>query len=302
MSARSFFRGLIWSLIALVVVGHVAGGWYFSNELIEDGFVPSLEAGEAVGHPEAVDVAYDTPLGSMDAVYIPASGSTWVIHVHGKGSAVSQMEYLFAPINEAGFPQLSINYRNDFGQPLDSTGYYRYGVSEWEDIEGAVEFAEANGADSLIFSGFSTGASHILSFVYRNNLDEIKGLIFDAPNIDMGDTVDYGAGQRDLPLIPAKVPITLTWVAKFITSLRIDVNWKSIDYVSKAESSLRVPTLVQHTTGDDKVPVTQSIRFAETQSALVRLVQYESDAHHGSYDADPEKYISEVLSFLQENG
>jgi pimeloyl-ACP methyl ester carboxylesterase len=302
MTSRSFFRGLFWGLVAVLLFGHVALGWYFSSELIDDAFVPSPTAVATDRHPSAIEVTYTTPLGDMDAVHIPASGSTWVIHVHGKGEAPDQMSYLFEPINEGGYPQLTLNYRNDFGQPADPSGYYRYGITEWEDIAGAVEFAEENGAESIIFSGFSTGASHILSFVFRNNLDEVKGLIFDAPNVDMGDTVDFAASQQDLPILPMAVPTTVSWVAKFFTSLRIDVNWKSINYAGKAEASLRVPVLVQHTTGDQTVPITQSISFAESQPSLVRLIQYPGDEHHGSYDADPEKYVDEIMSFLQENG
>ena len=302
MSSRSLFRGLFWSLIAILLVAHVGGGWYFSDELIADGFEPTDEPADEVTYPDAESVSYQSPVGTLDAVYVPASGSTWVIHVHGKDAGPARMEFLFEPIQGAGYPQLSINYRNDFGQPLDPSGYLRYGETEWEDIEGAVAFAKDNGAEAIIFNGFSNGASHILSYVYRNSLDEVKGLMFDAPNIDFGDTVDYNASQRELPLIPMNVPVTVTWVAKFITSLRIDVNWKSIDYVTKAETSLRVPVLVQHTKGDDWVPLSQSIRFAETQPDLIRLVQYEGDVHHGSYEADPEKYRQEVLGFLQEHG
>ena len=123
MSARSFFRGLFWSLIAILLVAHIGGGWYFSDELIADGFEPDLNQHEEVGHPDAVAVSYDSDVGPIDAVHIPADGSTWVIHVHGKGAGPSQMEYLFDPIQEAGYPQLSIHYRNDFGQPLDPSGY-----------------------------------------------------------------------------------------------------------------------------------------------------------------------------------
>ncbi len=47
----------------------------------------------------------------------------------------------------------------------------------------------------------------------------------DSPNIDFGQTVDFNASQRKLPLVPFNVPPTLTAVAKFITSLRIGVNW-----------------------------------------------------------------------------
>jgi pimeloyl-ACP methyl ester carboxylesterase len=303
MSARSFFRGFFWSVVALFMVVHVVGGWLYSSELIDSSFTPLSSTATATNiHADAIEVSYQTSLGQMDALHLPTSGATWVIHVHGTESGPDQMDYLFDPIRDAGFSQLSIYHRNDFGQPSDPSGYYRYGATEWEDIAGAVEFAELNGAEAIILSGFGTGASHILSFAYRNNLDELKGLVFDASNIDMGDTVDYGFSQRDLPILPMKVPPTLSWVAKFFTSLRIDVNWKSIDYVSKAETSLRVPALVQQTTGDKNVPISQNISFAESQPTLVRLVQYPGVATHGSYETDPEKYVAEILSFLQENG
>lgn len=301
MSTRSFLRGAFWALIALLILIHAAAGWYFSGELIEDGFVPDPEPMvDPGGDIELTEVSYSSPLGQMDAWHMPAEGSTWVIHVHGKGSTPAQMDYLFQPIQEAGYPQLAITYRNDDGQPADPSGFYQYGTTEWEDIKGAVDYAEANGARAVVFNGFSTGASHVLAFVYRFNLDDVHGVMLDAPNMDMGATVDYGASQRELPLLPMNVPPTITWVAKFITSLRIGVNWKSIDYVDKAESSLRTPVLIHHTTDDPTVPVTQSVDLVEARPELVRLIQVDGEEHHGSYDADPDQYVADVLAFLQE--
>ena len=303
MSARSFFRGVLWTLVALVLVAHVGGGWYFSSELIDDGFVPTPSpVVTPVGDYQVVEVSYQTSLGQMDALHLPASGTTWVIHVHGKGGTPDEAEHLFGPLQKAGYPQLSITYRNDENQPLDPSGYYQYGTTEWEDIRGAMEFAQANGADRVVFSGFSTGSSHVLSFLYRHNFDEIRGLIFDAPNIDMGDTVDFAASQRDMPVVPMKVPPTITWVAKFMTSLRIGVNWKAIDYIEKAQASLRVPVLIHHGADDQTVPVTQSIAFAEAAPDLVRLIQVSGAGHVESYETDPEKYLEDVLSFLREIG
>jgi pimeloyl-ACP methyl ester carboxylesterase len=303
MSTRSLFRGVLWTLVALLLVAHIGGGWFFSGELIADGFVPDPDPiVTPTGDYEIVEVSYETPLGQMDAFHLPASGTTWVIHVHGKGATPAEAEHLFAPLQEAGYPQLSITYRNDENQPFDPSGYYQYGGTEWEDIRGAMEFAELNGAEAVVFSGFSTGSSHVLSFLYRHNFDEIRGLILDAPNIDFGDTVDFAAGQRDMPVLPMKVPPTITWVAKFITSLRIGVNWKAIDYVDKAEFSLRTPVLVHHGTDDQSVPVTQSVAFVEAAPDLVRLIQVPGAGHIESYQADPQKYVDEVLGFLQEVG
>jgi fermentation-respiration switch protein FrsA (DUF1100 family) len=141
-----------------------------------------------------------------------------------------------------------------------------------------------------------------MSFMYRQSLDSVAGVLLDSPNLDFGETVNYNASQRELPLLPFNVPPSLTMVAKFFTSLRIGVNWQSLDYVEKAEASLRSPVLIHHGTDDLTVPISESIALTEAQPELVRLIQVEGADHVGSYDEDPEKYTSEVLAFLAEVG
>jgi hypothetical protein len=297
---RTFLWGTFWTLVALVLVFHVAGGWYFSSELIEDGFTPAPDpVATARGDYQLEEVEYDSPLGAMDAWYLPAAGPIWVIHVHGKGTTPGEAEPLFGPLQEAGYPQLAITYRNDDGQPEDPSGYYQYGATEWEDVSAAADFAISNGAEALVLSGFSTGASHAMSFISREPREIVVATILDSPNANFGETVDYAASQRDLPVIPAKVPPTLAATAKFITSLRIGVNWKAIDYVSDAERSVRQPVLIHHGTEDLTVPIEESIRLADSNPDLVRLIQVEGAGHVESYDVDRQTYIDDVIGFLQ---
>ena len=299
MKSRSIIKGLIWGLVALALVFHVAGGWYFSSVLIEDGFIPDPSAIEVpVGDYSLVETTYPTPLGEMDAWYLDAPGSLWVIHVHGRGATPAEGEHLFEPIQTAGYPQLSITYRNDEGQPVDPTGLYQYGATEWEDIKAALEYATSRGAQGVVFFGYSTGAAHILSYAYKHQIDDIRGAIFDSPNIDLGDTVDFAATQRKVPLLPMNVPPTLGATAKFFTSLRIGVNWKTVDYVSRADAALRVKTLVFHGTADLTVPISQSARFVEASPERVTLVTVVDAEHVGSYEADPAGYVRLVLDFL----
>lgn len=303
MSLRSFIWGVFWTLVALALVFHVAGGWYFSGELIEDGF--EIAADELVmvsGDYELQEVVYTSPLGEMAAWYLPADGTTWVIHVHGKGATPAEAEPMFTPLQAAGYPQLAITYRNDDGQPQDPSGYYQYGVTEWEDVAGAVEYAVGNGAERIVLNGYSTGSAHVLSYMFRQSLGTVTGVMLDSPNIDLSETVDFAASQRELPLLPFNVPESLSAVAQFFTSLRIGVNWKSVDYVERSAVSLRQPVLVHHGTADLTVPITESIELAETQPDLVQLIQVEGAGHVGSFEVDPEKYLAEVLAFLQEVG
>lgn len=301
MTSRSLFRGVLWTLVALLLLFHIGAGWYFSGELIEDGFIPDPSPiGEPPSGVAVAEVSYPTTLGQMDAWHLPAQGSTWVIHVHGKGSTPAEAQHLFTPLQQAGFPQLAITYRNDAGQPEDPSGYYQYGATEFEEVEAALEFARDNGAEDVVFSAFSTGASHVLAFSYRNNLDVIEGLVFDSPNMDFGDTVSYNASQRELPLLPLNVPPTVTPIAKFMTSLRMGVNWQSIDYVDKAEGSLRVPVLIHHGTEDATVPLEQSLELEEIEPELVQVVQVEGGEHARSFEVDPDGYIDRVLGFLDD--
>jgi pimeloyl-ACP methyl ester carboxylesterase len=300
MSGRGVFRSIFWILVAVVFFAHVFGGWAYSNRIIDDVFTPSPGEVEVPDGDYALsEVTYRSPLGAMDAWYLPSPGTTWVIHVHGLNATPGESERLFQTLQEAGYPQLAIAYRNDVNQPADPSGFHQYGATEWEDISGAVTFARDNGAREIVFVGYSTGASHVLSYVFRHNFDDIAGVIVDSANIDLGSTVDFRGSQENLPVIPINVPPTMAWVAKFFTSLRIDVNWRSLDYVDKAERSLRVPVLAIHGTEDKSAPISQSIALEEAKPELVDLLRVDGAGHVGSLDTDFNGYTAAVLAFLQ---
>jgi hypothetical protein len=303
VKSRISFWGFFWLVVGLVLVFHVAGGWYFSNELIQDGFVPAPEPITPVqGSYDLEEVAYSTSLGEMDAWYLPADGPTWVIHIHGLGTTPAEAEPLFAPLQGAGYPQLSITYRNDDGQPMDPSGYYQYGATEWEDVAGAVDYAVANGAQNVVLSGFSTGGAHVMSFLSRQPQEVVIGVLMDAPNVDLGRTVDYAASQRDLPVVPLPVPATLSATAKFITSLRIGINWKLLDYIADADETIRQPLLIHHGTEDLRVPLETSLDLQATNPDLIQLITVEGAGHIESYDVDRQGYVDSVLAFLAELG
>jgi len=106
-------------------------------------------------------------------------------------------------------------------------------------------------------------------------------------------------GVSLLPVIPANVPPTLSAAAKFITALRIGVNWKVVDYISEAERTIRQPVLIHHGTADLSVPLEESLDLVEANPDLIRLIQVEGAGHVESYDVDRQKYVDEVVGFLQ---
>lgn len=298
MKSRGILRGLFWGLIGLLIVVHGVAGWVFSSRIIDEAFTPNPDPVVVPNGDYGLnEVTYTSPVGKLDAWHLPAPGDTWVIHVHGLNATPAEPEPLFAALQQAGYPQLSITYRNDEGQPPDPSGYFQHGTTEWEDIFGAVEFARSNGSREIVLAGYSTGAAHVLSYIFRNNFDDTAGVITDSANVDLGSTLDHRGSMEDLAFgIP--LPPTVTALAKFAASLRIDINWKSLDYVDKASRSLRVPLLAIHGTEDESVPVGQSIDLAAAQPDLVELWQVEGAGHVESFETDYDGYISRVLAFL----
>lgn len=303
MTVRRLARGLTWTIVALLVVYHAVAAWYFSGEILDNGFRPDTTVAEdPPGGYRIQQVSYSSGLGEMEAWYLPSFRSTWVIHVHGKDRTPGEALHLFAPLQDEGYPQLAITYRNDAGQPVDPSGIFSYGLTESDDIAGAVDYAEANGAQSVVLSGFGGGASLILAHLYRTNTVSVIGVILDSPIVDASDTADHWLATWRLPLLSLPTPPTVAPLARFAASMREEINWRRIDYVDRAAADLAVPVLVLHGTADQVAPITQSIALAASAPDLVRLVQFDGEGHVGLHEADSEKYLDEVLSFLSRIG
>lgn len=248
------------------------------------------------------DITFESPVGQLDGWVIPAADDTWAIVIHGKGAQRREGLRILESINTAGHPALIMSYRNDARQPPDPSGYHRYGATEWTDVEGAVRYAVANGAEDVVLVGLSTGAAHALSFFYQSDLaDRVAAAIFDSPNIDFGRTVDFGAGQRTIPLIGVKVPQSLTTVAKSIAALRFDFDWSEHDFIDDAER-INFPILVFHGTDDSTVPIDVSERLRDERPDLVTMLSVVGAEHMQSWNADPSRYTAEVEAFLKANG
>ncbi|HUO45459.1 MAG TPA: prolyl oligopeptidase family serine peptidase [Acidimicrobiia bacterium] len=245
------------------------------------------------------EVEYSSPLGEMSAWEVLSGTGPWVIHVHGLHAPRAEALRLVGPIATAGFHQLIIDFRNDEGQPADPSGYYKYGETEWEDVAAAVDYAVGKGAIRVVLVGYSTGAAHILSYLYRSTSTPVVAVVLDSPNVDFERTVDLWASQRSLPFVGLPLPPTLTWTAKKISSFRFGVDWGSLDYVSRA-SELRVPVLIFHGSEDETVPLSISRDLAEARNDLVRLVIVPEAGHVRSWNAGPESYERRLLAFLQE--
>ena len=247
------------------------------------------------------DVTFASPLGDLGAWRIDSGdGGDWVIHVHGWRAGRREAVRTIPTYHAAGFTSLVIDYRNDEEVAPDPTGIYRFGKSEWEDVEAAVRYAVEQGATRVVLHGYSTGAAINLAFLENSGeTGPVVAAVSDSPNIDMAETVRHEASKRSIPGTPIPVPGSLTAVAMFIADLRWDVGWSDIDYVDRAEEIVDIPMLVFHGVEDDRVPIDVSRRFRDRRPDLIELHEVPSAGHVTSWNVDPAAYEATLTEFLE---
>jgi alpha/beta superfamily hydrolase len=252
---------------------------------------------------EFTDVTFRSPIGDLSAWYVPAGDApadTWAIHAHGWRADEREAIRALSTFKAAGMDSLVIEYRNDVDAPSDPSGLYRFGRTEWQDVEGAVRYALDSGATRIVLVGYSTGGAAEMAFLEQSALsDPVVGVVFDAPNLDFGRVVKGEAQDTSLiPGLPIKVPDSLTAVAMFMAELRYDVGWDEINYVSRTDA-LKVPTLVFHGDSDETVPLSVSQDLADNHPDLVTLIVTPGADHVRSWNVDIDGYESKLRAFLE---
>lgn len=253
------------------------------------------DPGAAYGVPY-VDVDVACGEGVCPAWSVAGEGSTWMVFVHGKGSTRAEGLRALGPAVDADLPSLLISYRNDEGAPTDPSGEYRYGDTEWRDLEAAVDFATGEGAERVVLFGASMGGGIVAAFLERSDrADVVAGVVLDAPMLDLDATVDHGAAQRELPVIGA-LPDFLTSTAEWLAGLRYGLDWAAVDHLPA--DWLEVPALVFHGTDDDTVPIAITDELATGRPDLVQAVRVEGAGHVRSWNVDPRGYERRESAFL----
>jgi pimeloyl-ACP methyl ester carboxylesterase len=255
-----------------------------------DSFAFPSDPLQAYGVP-FTDISVSSPAGDFPAWFIEGSGDAWAIFVHGKGADRKEALRILRVFNRLDIPSLVITYRNDAEAPAGSDGFYRYGKTEWQDLQAAADYALAHGAQSLVLIGYSMGGGIVASFLYQSPLaDRVTGVILDAPMLDFEATVDWGARGRFAPW-PVKD------VGKQIAAWRFDIDWEALSYVESAPK-LSVPILLFHGDDDPKVPFSTSDELSEARPDLVTYYRTTGTGHVRSWNTDPATYEAAVREFL----
>ena len=238
-------------------------------------------------------VTYEQPLGVMGAWLVPGgSGHRWALHCHGWTADKRELVRMLPTYHRHELTSMVIDYRNDPGAPGDPSGRYRFGLSEWEDLEAAVQYAVDAGAENVVLSGCSTGSAIVMAFLERSPLSsQVSGVVLDSPNIILADAIRHGT--RDARATRLMIEFGM-WVA----DLRWKIDWEGTNYVQRADTTLKMPTMVFHGTSDQTIPIAVSRQLEAKVPGLVELVETPAAGHVMSWNADPERYERYLGNFL----
>jgi hypothetical protein len=257
-------------------------------------FLGDVEA--ALGIP-VENVAVPGPLGPLPAWYFPGRGSTFVIGVHGQNGTRKDVLRIVDIVHRMGFPALAVTYRNDLGTAPDPSGYLRHGQTEWRDIEAAVRWSLAHGAQRVVLAGQSMGGGVVAAFLKHSSFAPVVArVLFDAPMLDLRAVIDYQVARHCTPVL-GRALAPLVWTAERIAAVRFGVDWSATDYLSET-SWLKVPALATHGGDDTRVPVSTSAMLKRRCPSLVTLEVFPGAGHLESWNTDRPRYTSLVESFL----
>jgi len=108
--------------------------------------------------------------------------------------------------------------------------------------------------------------------------------------LDFNATIDLGALQLGIPRV-------VTSVGKFVAGIRFKIDWKNLDYLSRA-NELRVPILLFHGDADTTVPVETSEALARARPDIVEYHPVPGATHIRSWNMNPAAYETAVHNFL----
>jgi pimeloyl-ACP methyl ester carboxylesterase len=234
------------------------------------------------------DVAVPCADGRCPAWYVPGRGSTWLLLVHGRGASRAETLRAMGPALHAGMPALALTYRNDVGAPADPTGRYRYGDTEWRDLDAGVDWASRHGARHVVLFGASMGGAIVASFLAHSpSAPLVRGVVLDSPALDL----------RGLVRTEDHLGLVRSAGAEWIAGLRFGIDWSAGDHLGG--SWLEVPALVFQGTADRTVLPATSDRLRSAFPALVQEVRVRGAAHVQSWNVDPAAYQRRESAFLE---
>jgi uncharacterized protein len=271
-----------------------------AEALFDPWSVPADDPG-ALGVP-VEEVSIDGPIGPLPAWrFTPGTGAapardtsdTWAVLVHGRSGSRVETLRIAGPCLAAGLPSLAISYRNDPDAPASPDGRSHLGATEWMDVEAAVGWALANGAEDVVLVGLSMGGACVAELLRRSRLaPRVRAVVLEAPVLDWGPVLRRAAAERGLPtaVLPLLLPPTMA-----LAGARTRIDFRSLGSFDGIED---VPVLLVHGDADTTVPIELADALAVTASEVVTYLRVADAGHLRAWNLAREEVESAITGFL----
>ena len=241
------------------------------------------------------DVSFESELGTLTGWHIPEDTTHWIIGIHGHRSYRTETMRFVPTFQKCGLNVLLSDYRNDENAPIDKGGYHMFGLTEWPDLESAVNFCKANGAEKIFLMGHSMGGAILIKYLLESpTASLINGAILESPALDLNKIIAMKAAE--IPLLPrgAEYPV------KKLVSRMVGLKWEDLNYLERIKE-LSTPILLIHSQADETVPVALSDQLATQRPDIVTYLRLENALHAAAWNTDKEIVESSIGTFISEN-
>lgn len=268
-------------------------------------------SGYAYSRPEQLGLPFEevkiqvpgglAPAWKFESTASDSASTIWAIHAHGMGGKRAGALRGVPVATKLGLTSLVVSYRNDGDAPPSNDSRYSLGQTEWLDLEAAIKFAVAQGAERIVLFGWSLGGSMALRAAnLSDHADRIVGLVLVAPVLDWARTLTSNGNASGLPELVTRVGLSLLGAKAscWITGLGQPLDLAALNWVARA-ADLKTPTLILHGTEDKSTPATVSKQLANLRPDLVQLVSFDVPGHSLEWNGATEEWEASVTHFLK---
>jgi pimeloyl-ACP methyl ester carboxylesterase len=228
------------------------------------------------------------------------SADTWVIHIHGSWTDRSIMFRDVHAFSALGFTSLVPSFRSDLEVSPPQAESSHLGQTEWRDVESAVAYAVAHGAQRIILSGWSMGGTIALLTAERSAYrDRIAGIVLVGPVTSWRKTIRAGAEAAGVPAVGAGLVMSLLQAPPFAKMLGLEepINFDALEWVD-IPNRVSIPTLVLHSSADQEVPWEISAAFQRANPDNVTLIPLPEAHHTQEWNVSPHTFTNELTSWI----